>query len=47
MSEKASKESKKKIDETLKKAAIDVNNILKEDNIANIDASIEDDWDDI
>ena len=47
LSEKASDESKKKINEITKKAVIEINNVLKEDSISVIDSIIEEDWDDI
>ena len=47
VAEKASDESKKKVDKILKKAAVEVNQILKEDNLAKIDQTIEDEWEDL
>jgi len=47
IAEQASEESKQKVDKILKKAATEVNQILKEDNIAKIDQVIEEEWEDL
>jgi 23S rRNA G2069 N7-methylase RlmK/C1962 C5-methylase RlmI len=44
-SETASKETKEKIKKKLQKAAIEIQETLKEDNISTIDSQIDDDWD--
>lgn len=46
-SEHASEETKKKIKEKLQKAAVEIQETLKEDNLAAIDEQIDSDWKDI
>lgn len=47
MAEGSSEESKKKVDQILKKAVKDVNRVLKEDNLEKIDQTINDEWEDL
>ena len=47
MAEQASEDSKKRINEIAKKAAVEINQVLKEDSIAKIDEEIDKDWDDL
>jgi flagellar biosynthesis component FlhA len=42
--EQASEDSKEKIKKIVRKAAVEMNTILKEDSIAKIDDNIDDDW---
>jgi len=43
-SENASEETKEKIKKNLQAAAVEIQKILKEDNLSAIDAQIEEDW---
>ena len=43
-SEHASEETKAKVKEKLQKAAVEIQKTLKEDNLAAIDAQIDEDW---
>jgi outer membrane translocation and assembly module TamA len=45
--EKVSKETKKKIEDIQEKAAKEIEEVLKEDNVENIHKSITSDWEDI
>jgi galactokinase/mevalonate kinase-like predicted kinase len=45
--EQASEESKQKVKTIARKAAVEMNKVLKEDSIAKIDAQIDSDWDDL
>jgi galactokinase/mevalonate kinase-like predicted kinase len=46
-SETSSKETKEKIKKTLQKAAVEIQNTLKQDKISEIDAQIDSDWEDL
>ena len=45
--EKLAKESKEKIIEIRKKATVEILNVLKEENIEDIQAEIDEDWDEL
>ena len=46
-SEHASKETRKKITEKLQKAAVEIQETLKKDNLSEIDNQIDEDWKDL
>lgn len=46
-SEHASEETKKEITEKLQKAAVEIQETLKKDNLAAIDAQIDEDWENL